>query len=171
MTIFDIVVVIACALAIVLGFRAGLLRSAVTIAGYVAGLPIATWATSLITSQAVTTIGQPLTQSSLIFLGIFLLSGSVLGLLLRLAVDDMIGSEIGILDRLGGGALGAVRVGLIAVTLVMVFDRLVPANRQPGYLTDSKLRPTLSAIAASGLRSLPPDVTVQIDRLKRERRI
>lgn len=171
MTIFDIIVVAATLVAIGLGFRAGLLRSAVTILGYIAAMPIAIWATSLIAPQAVTGIGQPLTQSSLIFFAAFLGAGIVLGLLLRMAIDDMIGSDIGIADRLGGALLGAVQAGLIAVTLVLIFDRLIPANRQPAYLAGSALRPMLSAAAATGIKSLPPEVVAQIDKLKRERRI
>ncbi len=52
-----------------------------------------------------------------------------------MAINDVIGHEIGIGDRLGGALLGAIRVGLIAVTLVLIFDQLVPADRQPAYMT------------------------------------
>jgi hypothetical protein len=82
----------------------------------------------------------------------------VLGSLLRMAINDMIGHEIGIGDRLGGALLGAIRVGLIAVTLVLIFDQLVPANRQPAYMTGSHLRPLLSLAGQKGVKSLPPDV-------------
>jgi membrane protein required for colicin V production len=64
-----------------------------------------------------------------------------------------------------------VRVGLVAITLVLIFDQLVPADRQPAFLTGSHLRPLLSIAAQKGFRSLPPDVTAHIDRLKRDRRI
>ena len=40
-----------------------------------------------------------------------------LGKLARMALDEAIGSDAGIGDRLGGAALGAVRVGLPATTL------------------------------------------------------
>ena len=63
---------------------------------------------------------------------------------MRMALDESIGPEAGIGDRLAGAALGAVRVGLVAVTLVLVFDQLVPADRQPAYLAGSRLRPLLS---------------------------
>ena len=101
----------------------------------------------------------------------FLISGMVLGKLARLALDDAIGSQAGIGDRLGGAALGAVRVGLVAITLVLVFDQLVPLDRQPAFLTGSQLRPLLSSAGQMGIRSLPPDVAATIDRLKREQRI
>ena len=94
-----------------------------------------------------------------------------LGWLARMALDDAIGSETGIGDRLGGAVLGAVRVGLVAITLVLIFDQLVPADRQPAFLTGSQLRPWLSMAGQKGFQSLPPEVTAYIDRLKHDRRI
>jgi len=98
-------------------------------------------------------------------------AGMALGKLARVALDDTIGSEPGIGDRLGGAALGAVRVGLVAVTLVLIFDQLVPVDHQPAFLTGSQMRPLLSAAGQKGFRSLPDDITATIDRLKRERQI
>ena len=94
----------------------------------------------------------------MLFFGIFLIAGMVLGKLARMALDDAIGVEAGIGDRLGGATLGAVRVGLVATTLVLIFDQLVPADRQPAFLTGSQLRPLFSAAGQKGFRSLPPDV-------------
>ena len=68
-------------------------------------------------------------------------------------------------------SLGAVRVGLIAITVVLIFDQLVPANRQPAFMTGSQLRPLLSAAAQMGVKSLPPDLVAAIDRLKKDRHI
>jgi membrane protein required for colicin V production len=64
-----------------------------------------------------------------------------------------------------------VRVGLVAITLVLIFDSLVPSDRQPAYLAGSQLRPLLSAAGQKGFKSLPPEVAATIDRLKKERRI
>jgi membrane protein required for colicin V production len=171
MNIFDIAIGVMLIVVTAIGYRAGLMRSAMSILGYVAAMPIAIWATSLIAPQANTALGQPLTQSSLIFIAAFLVAGVVLGMLLRLAVNDMIGDHINLADRLGGAALGAARVTLIAVTLVMIFDRLIPANAEPSYLVGSKLRPLLSSVAAMGVRSMPPELIAQIDRLKRDTRM
>ena len=71
-----------------------------------------------------------------------------LGKLARMAVDDAVGDEPGIADRLGGGALGAVRVGLVATSIVLVFDQLVPAGQQPAFLNGSQLRPLFSPTSA-----------------------
>jgi membrane protein required for colicin V production len=95
----------------------------------------------------------------------------LLGKSMRMALDETIGSGAGIGDRLAGAVLGAIRVGLVAITLVLIFDSLVPSDRQPAYLTGSQLRPLLSVAGQTGFRSLPPDVAAYVDRLKKDRRI
>lgn len=171
MNSFDAVVYLGLLIAVVTGFNTGLLRSAVTILAYLVAMPIAVAATSLLAPQIGGKLGSPLMQNSLLFFGIFLLAGMALGKLARMTLDDTIGSEAGIGDRLGGAALGAVRVGMVAITLVLVFDQFVPSDRQPAFLTGSQLRPLLSTAGQKGIRSLPPDVIATIDRLKREQRI
>ena len=170
MNSFDAVVYLGLVIAVVTGFNAGLLRSAVTILAYLLAMPIAVWAMSLIGSQIDGALGSTWAQNWLLFFGIFLIAGMVLGKLMRMALDETIGSEAGIADRLAGALLGAVRVGLVATTLVLIFD-LVPSDRQPSFLVGSQLRPLLSAAGQKGFRSLPPEVAATIDRLKKERRI
>src|SRR5229473_5733393 len=170
MNSFDAVVYLALIVAVVTGFNAGLLRSAVTILAYLIAIPIAVWAMSLMSPELAGKFSSPWAQHSLLFFGIFLIAGMVLGKLMRMALDETIGSEAGIGDRLAGALLGAVRVGLVATTLVLIFD-LVPSDRQPSFLTGSQLRPLLSAAGQKGFKSLPPDVTAYIDRLKRDQRI
>jgi len=70
---------------------------------------------------------------------------------------------------MAGAVLGAVRIFLVAVLVVVAFDRIIPTDRQPPFLVGSRLRPYLSAAGQKGLQSLPPDVEDYIDRLKRER--
>jgi membrane protein required for colicin V production len=159
------------AVAVVTGFNAGLLRSAVTILAYLIAMPIAVWATSLMSPQFGGNPASPLAQNSLLFFGSFLVTGMVLGKMARMALDETIGPGAGLGDRLAGAALGAVRVGLVAITLVLIFDQLVPSDRQPAFLNGSQLRPLLSAAGQRGFKTLPLDVTAYIDRLKKERRI
>jgi membrane protein required for colicin V production len=171
MNSFDAVVYLGLVIAVVTGFNAGLLRSAVTILAYLIAMPIAVWAMSLVSPEIDGRFSSPLIQNSLLFFGIFLITGIVLGKLMRMALDETIGPGSGIGDRLAGAALGAVRVGLVAITLVLIFDQLVPSDRQPAYLTGSQLRPLLSMAGQKGFKSLPPDVAATIDRLKKDRRI
>jgi membrane protein required for colicin V production len=171
MNSFDVVVCAGLIFASVIGFNAGFLRSVVTILGYLIAMPIAVCAMSLVSPQIGSNPVATLVQNSLLFFGIFLVAGIVIGKALQMAVDDMIGPDAGFGDRLAGAALGAVRVGLVAVTLVLIFDRLVPADRQPGYLTGSQLRPLLSLAGQKGVKSLPPDIVTYIDRLKKDRNI
>jgi membrane protein required for colicin V production len=172
MNSFDAVVYLALIAAIVLGFNSGLLRSAVTILAYLFAAPIAIWAMSFVAPMiGGQGGGSPFSQNWPLFFGMFLVAGMVLGKLMRMMLDETIGPGAGIGDRLVGAVLGAVRVGLVAVTLVMVFDQLVPADREPKYLEGSRLRPLLSAAGQTGFRSLPPEAAAAIDRLKKDRHI
>jgi membrane protein required for colicin V production len=171
MNSFDIAVYLGLTIAVVTGFNTGLLRSALTILAYLFAMPIALWVMSVISPRLDAGSTSPLSQSWPLFFGIFLVSGVVLGKLARMALDEAIGNEAGVVDRLGGAALGAVRVGLVATTFVLIFDQLLPANRQPAFLNGSQLRPVFSAAGQMGFRSLPPDVAATIDRLKKERHI
>jgi membrane protein required for colicin V production len=171
MNIFDIAIIVALIVAVITGFNAGLLRSAVTILAYLFAMPLAVWLMSLLSPASDAATNSPLAQNSLLFFGVFLIAGMALGKMARMAIDETIGSEAGIGDRLAGALLGAARVGLVAIAVVLVFDQLVPADRQPAYLTGSQLRPILSMAGQKGFNSLPPDVTAYIDRLKRDRQI
>jgi membrane protein required for colicin V production len=169
MNSFDAAIALGLVVAVITGFNAGLLRSGVTILAYLIAMPIAVWAMSMLYRGV--GVELSLTQNSPFFFGIFLVIGLVLGKFMRMAVDDAVGPTAGIADRLGGATLGVVRVGLVAITLVLVFDQLVPSDRQPAFLSGSQLRPLLSMVGQRGFRSLPSDVTAMIDRLKRDRRI
>jgi membrane protein required for colicin V production len=171
MNSFDAAVYLGLVVAVVTGFNAGFLRSLVTILAYLVAMPIAVWMMSLASSSVDGNFDSPRMQNSLLFFGIFLVAGIVLGKMMRMALDETVGSEAGIGDRLAGAALGAVRVGLVAVTMVLIFDSLVPLDRQPAFLTGSHLRPLLSVAGQRGFKSLPPDVAAYIDRIKKERRI
>ena len=170
MNSFDIAVYLGLIIATFAGFNTGLLRSAITILAYVVAMPIAVWVMSYV-PPLTENYNSPLMQNSGFFLGAFLVIGMVLGKLARIPIDEAIGTEIGLLDRLCGAALGAVRVGLIATSIVLVFDQIIPSYRQPAFLQGSQLRPIFSAAGQRGFRALPPELTATIDRLKHEQRI
>src|SRR4051794_23767604 len=165
---FDLVVYLALIIAIAAGFTTGLLRSAVTILAYLVAMPIAVWVMSLLAPHLNGASAAPQSQSWVLFFGLFLAAGMGLGKLARTALDEAIGPGAGIFDRLGGATLGAVRVGLVATSFVLIFDQLLPAGRQPAFFTGSHLRPLFSAAGASGFRALPPDVAATIERLKKQ---
>jgi membrane protein required for colicin V production len=167
---FDIAVYLGLIFATFTGFKTGLIRSAIAIVAYIVAMPLTVWVMSFVPPLA-ENANSPLTQqNSGFFLGAFLLIGMVLGKLARIPVDETIGDP-GFVDRLGGAALGAARVGLVATSIVLAFDQLIPSYRQPAFLQDSQLRPILSAAGQKGFRALPPELAATIDRLKRERHI
>jgi hypothetical protein len=102
MNSFDIAVYLGLIIAVVTGFNTGLLRSALTILAYLFAMPIALWVMSVISPRLDAGSTSPLSQSWPLFFGIFLVSGMALGKLARMALDEAIGNEAGVADRLGG---------------------------------------------------------------------
>jgi len=162
MNVFDAIVIGVALVAVVMGYQSGLLRSLATIFGYVAAAPLAVALTPTLASYVPA-------NEHLLFFAVFLALALVTSAGLRAAVSQTADDHVRGFDRAAGGLLGAVRVGLLAVLMVLIFERIIPPHLRPAWLTESRLRPYLSAAAESGLRTLPPDVTEYIDRMKRAR--
>ncbi|MEI9804155.1 MAG: CvpA family protein [Pseudolabrys sp.] len=159
--LFDDAVYICLFFAVVMGFHAGLLRSLATIFGYLVAAPLAVAVAPYITPGAMDQLHLQPAQNWMVYTGIFLVIGIVLSALMRHAIAEVVGPRIGILDRFAGALLGAVRIGLLAVLMVVIFDRIIPAGREPAFLAGSQLRPDFVAggpgrleIAAAGHRGL-----------------
>jgi membrane protein required for colicin V production len=167
--IFDAVIYALLALAVVMGFRAGLLRSLATILGYVLATPVALGTAPALSLYLARHYQMPPTYNGFVIAGILIFTGWLFAALLKRAVGDIVGQDIGIGDRLAGMLLGGTRILLVAVLVVAIFDRIIPPGRQPPFLKESQLYPYLSAAAQAGLRRLPPDVAAYIDRLKSAR--
>jgi membrane protein required for colicin V production len=168
MNIFDTVVIAAVLFGIVMGYRAGLLRSLATILGYLVAAPLALAIVPRVVAFAGGQSAAP-ENTWLVLFVVFVVVGALVSALMRVTVGEFAGDDIGAFDRVAGAALGAVRILLVAVLIVVIFDRIIPADRQPQFLAGSQLRPYLSAAGQKGLQSLPPEVEDYIDRLKRER--
>jgi membrane protein required for colicin V production len=168
---FDAVIYAVALIAIVLGFKAGLLRSLAAILGYLIAAPIAVAITPGVMALLAGRIAVPPDRMWIAIGGVFIAVGIIVGALIRYAISEFTGHDVSLLDRFAGAVLGAVRIGLVAVLIVVIFDRVIPADRQPPFLTDSRLRPLLSAAGQKGMQSLPPEIEDYIDRLKRERGI
>jgi membrane protein required for colicin V production len=166
---FDAAVYLCLAVAVIAGFRSGLLRSMATIFGYLAAMAITVSLTPPLSQFLTARFQLPAAQTWVVFVVVFLAAGIVLGALLRRAIGELVGAEVSAPDRMAGAMLGAVRVGLLAVLIVVIFDRIIPPGREPEFLKGSRLRPILSAAGQQGLKSLPPDIENYIDRMKRER--
>ena len=165
--IFDGVVVLCLVVAIVVGFRTGLMRSLATILGYALAAPVAVLLMPYVSPLVNERFHFGEAQAPLLLFAIFAIVGILLAALMRGAVGEVSGSHVGAFDRAAGALLGAVRILLVAVLIVMVFDRLIPPDREPAFLAGSRLRPVLSQAGVQGLRQLPPNVTQSIDRRKR----
>jgi membrane protein required for colicin V production len=169
MNSFDAVVTVVAIVAVVLGFNSGLLRSVATIFGYLVAAPFAVAITPHVTAAVFGQSKLSADDTWLILLVVFVVLGVVISALLRVSVGEFAGSEISLPDRLAGAVLGGVRIFLVAVLVVVIFDRIIASDREPGFLAGSRLRPYLSAAGRMGLQTLPPEVDDYIDRLKRDR--
>ena len=168
---FDITVCVVALIAMIAGFKVGLIRSAATILGYITAAPLAVAGTSWLSPMLAGQTAPSAAQNSLVFFCVFLAAGAAFGALLRFTVDETVGPVRSLADRIAGSVLGIIRIGLVAVTVVLVFDRIIPPGRDPGYLVGSKLRPILSHAGRLGLKSLPPETTAYIDQIKKGQRI
>lgn len=171
MNIFDAAVIVATLIAVLMGYRAGLLRSLATIFGYLLAAPVAIVAAPRLAPLFTAHATSSDASGMLLYAGVFLVVGMVTAALLRSAVGLAVGEDISVPDRISGATLGAVRIALLAVVMVLIFERIIPAKREPAWLVQSQLRPLLSAAGEHGVRNLPPDVIAQVDRIKRERGI
>jgi len=169
--LFDLAIYVCLFAAVVLGFMTGFLRSLATIFGYLCGMGVAVAASPRLASLLTTYLKMPTPQTWLVFVAVFVAAGAVISALLRLAVSEMVGPDISIPDRIVGAVLGAFRIVLLAVLLVLILDRGIQPGREPAFLKGSQWRPALSSAAQFGLHALPPDVEDYIARLKRQRKI
>jgi membrane protein required for colicin V production len=138
---FDVAVYVCLLIAFITGFNSGLLRSLATIFGYLVAMALVVAAAPFLLRLATEQWHLPPLQNWIVLLAVFLIAGVIISVVLRYAVSELAGPEVGPIDRMLGAVLGA----------------------------DSKLRPILSAAGRQGLRSLPPEIESYVDRLKRER--
>jgi membrane protein required for colicin V production len=152
-----------------LGFYAGLLRSLAVILGYVAAAPVAVAVTSCVSPALAGDAAPPWARNIALFFVVLLAGGALVGRLLRHGVAEVLGDRIDIVDRIAGALLGALRLGIVVLPVVVMFDRYVPPERQPQFFAGSKLRPYFSLAGQHGINALPADVTVYLDKLTRDR--
>ena len=124
--IFDVIIYALLALAVVMGFASGLLRSMATILGYVIGAPVALGVAPALSFFLATRLDMPPVYNGALLAGLLLVLGMIFAALLRRALDDVTGPHISIPDRIAGAALGAMRIGFVAVLIVVIFDRVIP---------------------------------------------
>ena len=164
--LFDVIVYALLAIALILGFRSGLLRSLATILGYVVAAPFALGVAPALSYWLAAHYGMAPTFNGLVIAGVLLVAGIIMGALFRRVVADLTGEDIGIGDRLFGAILGGVRIALVGVLVILIFDQVFPMGREPRFLRESKTRPYFSAAGQAGLCKLPPDIADYLNRLR-----
>ena len=104
--LFDLAIYVCLFVAVVMGFMTGLLRSLATIFGYIAGMGVAVVAAPRVTPLLTTYLKMPTLQTWIVIVAIFVAAGAALSALLRLALNEMVGPNISVPDRVAGAALG-----------------------------------------------------------------
>ena len=130
---FDAVVYALLLIAVVFSFNSGLLRSLATIFGYVAAMALAVAFAPPLTQILVEQFRAPPGQGWVVFVMLFIGGGMLIGVMLRYAVSAAVGPNVSFPDRVAGAMLGAIRILLLAVVIVLVFDRLIPPSRNYGH--------------------------------------
>jgi membrane protein required for colicin V production len=166
---FDTAIYLFGLFAMVTGFNSGLLRSLATILAYAVAAPAALVLSPRVADFMTGRGWLPSDLTAYVPFVVLILLGFVLGAMMRSAVTGLTGGHTVFIDRVLGAVLGAVRVFFVAVLLVLIFKSIVPPGREPSWYAESKLRPFLAVAGEQGLRSLPPQVTDYIEKLKRER--
>jgi membrane protein required for colicin V production len=167
---FDLTIGLGLAAFMSLGFYSGFLRSLATIIGYVAAAPIAVAATSYVSPALAGDTAPPWARNLVLFFVVLLVIGAAVARLLRHGLAELIGDDVDIVDRIVGALFGAARVALVVLPVVVMFDRYVPAERQPHFFAGSKLKPFFSAAGQRGIDALPAEATAYLDKLTRDRR-
>src|SRR5471030_2049417 len=106
MNTFDAVVSAVALLAIVMGFRAGLLGSLATILGYLLAAPLAIALTPSVAPLVLGPSTLAPDRTWLVLCGLFVAAGIGVSALLQTAVSELIGPEIGLFDRMAGAVFG-----------------------------------------------------------------
>lgn len=166
MNSFDIAMAALFLVSGISGFATGLIRSVASLLAWLIATGVAVWATPLVLPYVVPYLPMTPLRDIAVFLLTLVVLAVVLGILVQMLLTAMFGPRVSFGDRVAGLALGFVRALLVAVLLVLMFERLMPADRQPAFLQGSRARPVLSMLAAHGLRSLPPQVQYSVERLR-----
>jgi membrane protein required for colicin V production len=105
MNVFDAVVIGATLVAVIMGYRSGLLRSLATIFGYLLAAPVAIVAAPRLAPLFTTQSPSPHGPGILIYAGVFLVVGVLTAAMLRSAVGLVAGEDVSVPDRAAGAAL------------------------------------------------------------------
>lgn len=102
---FDAFVIAVTILAIVMGYMSGLLRSLATILGYLTAAPIAIAIAPQVTAFVLGRIALPPSEAWIPLFVVFIAIGFVLGSLIRKFVNEIVGPEPGLFDRVAAPCL------------------------------------------------------------------
>ena len=148
MSELDLVIIACIALSAALSFLRGIVREAFSVFVWMAAILITLYFSSqFATLLPIDSVQSPLARANISAVILFLGTLFAGGLCKWIAVQALVGSRLGLVDRLGGVFFGIGR-GLILVTLLVLAANLVPELKLEQWWQDSRLIPHFHKAAA-----------------------
>ena len=150
----DIVIAIVVLIGLWRGFQVGLIKTAVGLVGWFIALVAATRLSSSIAPQLSGLVENPVLQIALAFLVVVIFILAIMHLLAFVFASALNGLRLGIVDKVGGGVLGAAKNILVVLVVLSISAPLLV--QMPLWET-SVLAPELMPFAPMG-KELASDI-------------
>jgi membrane protein required for colicin V production len=169
LTILDIVLVVIMLISGVLAMMRGFTREVLSIASWGIAALSAFLAYPRFRDVVRAEITPPFVADAVLIAGVFLVVLLLVSVVTARVSDAILDSKIGPIDRSFGFVFGLGRGLLIVVIAFLFFNWLVPAERTPSWIAQSRAKPILEASGRWILAQLPEDPEAALQRLRRPR--
>jgi membrane protein required for colicin V production len=157
--VFDLIVVGVIVISAVMSLGRGLVREATSVLSFIVGGVVAYYSLVFFKKplEDLMPDGWGTITPSILLVVVGFVAAYTLAAWLGGRLSKVLHSspEIGVLDRLAGGAFGVARGVLAGVLFVLLIQQILPANDVPAPIARSRTYPYLSA-AADGIRKVVP---------------
>lgn len=150
----DIVIAVVVLIGLWRGFKVGLIKTAVGLVGWLIALIAATRLASSIAPQMSGLVENPVLQTALAFLVVVIVILAIMHLLAYVFASALKGLRLGLVDKVGGGVLGAAKNILMVLVILSVS---APLLVQMPQWQSSVLAPELLPYAPMG-KELASDI-------------
>jgi membrane protein required for colicin V production len=153
---FDVLLLLICLASVAAGFKQGFVRLGIGFAAVVAGFLLAAWfygtAGNFVEPFVQSRIASNIIGFLMVLFGVMVLGG-ILGWIAAKAFK-LVG--LSWLDRLAGGAFGAVRGAVVCVAILMV--TMAFTSKPPKVVAESQIAPYLAGAAHAASRLAPYEI-------------
>jgi membrane protein required for colicin V production len=151
--------------AVVALFR-GFIREVLSVLAWAGAVMVTLWGFSFVQPYAQAIIGQPMLANIAAGLALFLISLVIFSLITHAIANLVRNSALSALDRSLGLIFGVVRGVVLAALAYLALGWVVPANEQPPWLREARVRPLVENVADVLRRLAPPEFRGQVKSAK-----